>query len=224
MPRTYHSPLRAAEAASTRTRIITAAASLFVRDGYGATSFRAIAAHAGVSVPTVQLQGPKHALLIAAFEVSFAGDEGTHPLTERPHVAQIMAEPDTDTALDRYVEFLVDANARTAALTRVMMAAADSDPAARTAYEDLEQRRHRDMRLAAGWFASRDRISPDEIDVAADLLGHVTGADSYLHFTGACGWSPARYGAWLTGELHHLGHACAVALTGDDRLDRLTPP
>ncbi|MGV3713328.1 TetR family transcriptional regulator, partial [Pseudolysinimonas sp.] len=64
--RDYHSPRRQAEAAATRARIVEAAGRLFVAHGYVATPIKAIAEAAGVSVPTVHLNGPKHALLIAA--------------------------------------------------------------------------------------------------------------------------------------------------------------
>ncbi len=80
VPRSYHTPRRQADAAATRANIIDAAARLFIRDGYVATSLKAIAAEADVSVPTVHANGPKHALLIAAFERTFAGDEGRHSL------------------------------------------------------------------------------------------------------------------------------------------------
>ena len=204
MPRAYSSPRREAEAASTRAAIVAAASTLFQRDGYAATPLKAIAAEAGVSVPTVQLQGSKHSLLIAAFEVAFAGDEGTHSLAERPSLAAIMGEPDFATAVSGYVEFLDEANHRSAGITRAMAAAADADPAARAAYDELEQRRHRDMLIAAGWFASRDRIPGDRIPEAADVLGYVTGADAYLHFTRASGWSRERWRAWTSHQLTHL--------------------
>lgn len=207
MPRAYNSPRRQAEAAATRGEIIAAAARLFVRDGYAATSQRAIAAEAGVSVPTVQLQGAKHTLLIAAFERAFAGDEGMHSLVERPEIADIMSEPDFDTALARYVSFLRDANHRSADIVRAMMAAADADPAVRAAYLELEGRRRRDMALAADWFAARGRIDVEHVATAADVLGYITGPDAYVHFVDACGWTGEKYSAWVTGQLRGLREA-----------------
>ncbi|AOX45670.1 TetR/AcrR family transcriptional regulator [Microbacterium sp. BH-3-3-3] len=204
MPRSYHSPRRQADAAETRATIVEAAAQLFVRDGYVATSIKAIAAEAGVSVPTVHLNGPKHGLLIAAFERTFAGDEGRHSLAERPELVAIMGEPDTDTAIARYVDFLIDANQRSAAIVRAMVAAADSDPEARAAYLDLEMRRHRDMTIAAGWFLQRDRIRVDQVALAADVLGLLTGPDPWTHLTVARGWDVAAYRTWLTAQLVHL--------------------
>ena len=204
MPRVYRSPRRQADAAATRATIIAAAEKLFVRDGYAATSLKAIAAEAQVSVPTVQLQGSKHSLLIAAFEVAFAGDEGTHSLADRPGMAAIMAEPDFEAAVTHYVGFLDDANQRAAGIVRAMAAAADADPAARAAFAELEQRRHRDMLIAAGWFAGRDRIPAESVAVAADVLGYITGADAYLHFTQARGWSRERWASWTVLQLTHL--------------------
>ncbi|KSU56304.1 TetR/AcrR family transcriptional regulator [Microbacterium enclense] len=204
MPRSYHSPRRQADAAATRANIVDAAARLFIRDGYVATSIKAIAAEAGVSVPTVHLNGPKHSLLIAAFERTFAGDEGRHSLAERPELVAIMGESDTDTAIARYVEFLIDANHRSAAIVRAMLAAADSDEEVRAAYEDLEQRRHRDMTIAASWFLQRDRIRVDQVALAADVLGLITGPDPWTHFTVARGWPVDAYRSWLTAQLIRL--------------------
>ena len=204
MPRSYQSPKRQAEAAATRANIVETAGRLFVRDGYVATSIKAIAAEAGVSIPTVHLNGPKHALLIAAFERTFAGDEGRHSLAERPELVAIMSEPDTDTAIGRYVDFLIEANQRSAAIVRAMLAAADSDAEVRAAYLDLEMRRHRDMTIAAGWFLQRDRIRVDQVALAADVLGLITGPDPWTHFTVARGWDLAAYRSWLTAQLVHL--------------------
>ncbi|MCD2168613.1 MULTISPECIES: TetR/AcrR family transcriptional regulator [Microbacterium] len=204
MPRSYQSPKRQADAAATRANIIETAARLFVRDGYVATSIKAIAAEAGVSIPTVHLNGPKHALLIAAFERTFAGDEGRHPLTERPELVAIMSEPDTDTAIALYVDFLIEANKRSAAIVRAMLAAADGDPEVRAAYLDLEMRRHRDMTIAAGWFLQRDRIRIDQLALAADVLGLITGPDPWTHFIVARGWDVAAYRSWLTAQLTRL--------------------
>ncbi len=98
----YSSPLRDAEAAATRARIVDAASTLFVRDGYGATPMRAIAQEAGVSVQTVNLQGPKHALLLAAYERALTQSDGCSTLNEAEPVRSIVAETDMSRLLDLY--------------------------------------------------------------------------------------------------------------------------
>ncbi|MCO7239671.1 TetR/AcrR family transcriptional regulator [Aeromicrobium sp. CnD17-E] len=207
MPRAYRSPTRDAVAAATRRRIVEAAGRLFVRDGYAATSMQAIAAEAGTSVQTVHAHGPKHALLVAAHELTLAGDEGRHPLAERPELVDIMSEPDTDVAIQRYVDFLVRANLRSAALVHAMVSAADADARVRSAVQDLEERRHRDMTIAAGWFVGRGRLRAEQASEAADLLGLVVGPEPWIHLVRERGWTPARYAVWLRRQLDGLGPA-----------------
>ncbi|MDR6117125.1 AcrR family transcriptional regulator [Aeromicrobium sp. SORGH_AS981] len=207
MPRAYRSPTRDAVAAATRRRIVEAAGRLFVRDGYAATSMQAIAAEAGTSVQTVHAHGPKHALLVAAHELTLAGDEGRHPLAERPELVDIMSEPDTDVAIQRYVDFLVRANLRSAALVHAMVSAAGADARVRSAVQDLEERRHRDMTIAAGWFVGRGRLRAEQASEAADLLGLVVGPEPWIHLVRERGWTPTRYGVWLRRQLDELGAA-----------------
>ena len=202
--RRYHSPVREAEAARTRALIVDAAATLFARDGYAATSLKAIAAEAGVSVQSVHLAGPKSSLMLAAFERSFAGDEGRHSLTERPALAAIMEEPDTDVALGAYVTFLTEANERAAPVWAAFRAAADADPAVRELYADIEQRRMRDMALGAGWAVSRGLVPEAGASRAADVLALITGPDTYLHFVASCGWSLDAYRDWVTRSIGAL--------------------
>ena len=51
--RNYSSTLRESQARATRRQIVDAAADLFAREGYGATTIDAVAAAAGVSRKTV---------------------------------------------------------------------------------------------------------------------------------------------------------------------------
>jgi AcrR family transcriptional regulator len=74
--RAYRSELRQQQAAETRRRVVEAAAALFGRQGYRATTFAQLAKEAGVSIKTVQEHGPKSALLQAAIELISFGVEG----------------------------------------------------------------------------------------------------------------------------------------------------
>ncbi|WP_448231583.1 TetR/AcrR family transcriptional regulator [Microbacterium lacticum] len=119
--RPYRSALRSAQAAQTRHRVLDAAARLFATRGYHATTFAAIAAEAGVSAETVKAGGSKSALLIAAFEMRFAGTESAPSLTDTEAGAGLMDLPD-DLVLDAIVERTVAANARAYALWTVLLA------------------------------------------------------------------------------------------------------
>jgi len=202
--RSYVSPAREAEAAATRARIMEAAALLFTRDGYAATPLRAIAAQAGVSVQSVHLAGPKSALLIAAFERTFAGDEGSHPLYKRSEMAAIIAEPDTPRAIDLYVAFIASANERSAAIVRAMHAAADADPIARAAAAELDQRRRAEMTHGAMLFVARGLVPAERADDVADVLGFVTAPETYLYFVQGTGWPFDKYRLWLRQSIRDM--------------------
>src|SRR5262245_65478263 len=62
--RPYHSPLRQAQAESTRARILDAALELFARNGYAATTIAAVAREAGIVPETIYASfGSKKALI-----------------------------------------------------------------------------------------------------------------------------------------------------------------
>src|SRR5687767_790517 len=82
--RPYDSSNRVRQAQQTRRRIVEAAASLFVREGYSATSIRAIAEAAGVAVPTVYASlRSKANILRAVVDLTVRGDDEAAPLASR---------------------------------------------------------------------------------------------------------------------------------------------
>src|SRR5690349_16239669 len=82
--RPYRSARRVEQARRTRQRLLAAATTTFLTRGYAGTTMRAIAAAAGVSVPTVEQQfGTKVGLLKAAIDVAIAGDDDEVPVLDR---------------------------------------------------------------------------------------------------------------------------------------------
>ena len=181
-----------------------AAALLFARDGYATTPMRSIAAEAGVSIQSVNLAGPKSSLLLAAFERTFAGDEGSHSLLERPELREILAEPDPRVALARYAAYLAAANNRSAGIWGALNAAADADELVRVAAADLESRRRRDMSLGVAGLAERGLVAEESVGVAADVLGLLTSPTTFLYLTRECGWSLSQYEGWLATSITAL--------------------
>lgn len=202
--RSYSSPIRQESAAQTRQRILEAASALFSRDGYAGTTMPAIAAQAGVSVQSVHLAGPKSALLMAAFEVALAGDEGTHPLHERPALAAIMQLP-PEQALPAYLRFLTEANARTAAIDRALSVAAETDEAVAALVADLNVRRHADLRMAITWCEANGLLHGDvDPEDRTETLTYLVAPETYRFFTRERGWSDDRYEAWLGDAIDRL--------------------
>src|SRR5687768_10508205 len=82
--RAYDRTNRDRAAQATRRRIAEAAARLFRRDGYAGTSIQAIAAEAGVAVPTVYASlRSKANVLRAVVELTVRGDDEAEPLAAR---------------------------------------------------------------------------------------------------------------------------------------------
>src|SRR5579885_162589 len=121
-------PGRQSRARATRARIIAAAARLFVRDGYLATTMSAIAAEAGVAVQSLYLRfGSKLAILSAALDVTIVGDDAPVPLLERNWVRSLVETSDGPRAVRLFVEQVGQIMGRTYPLYAVVKAAAASE-------------------------------------------------------------------------------------------------
>src|SRR3954464_13549960 len=86
---------RAEKRRLTRRRIVTAAADLFLDQGYGATTLDQVAARAGVAVQTVYFHfGNKATLLKEALDVAAVGDDEPVALMERSWIEDMIPDPD----------------------------------------------------------------------------------------------------------------------------------
>lgn len=196
--RRYHSVVRAEQAARTRRRILDAAARRFAEKGYAATTLGDIAAAAGVSVETVKASGAKRDLLLAALEQTFVGDEGSHSVTERDAVREIMAIADPAKFLRSAVGFIAAANARIAGLWPAFTSAANSDPAVYDALRQLDQRRHADYLHLVEAFVQRGRLPADaDRDRIAQAWYYLLSPEGYQQLVQRSGWSTDAYIAWL---------------------------
>src|SRR5579884_2527585 len=195
-------PGRQSRARATRARIIAAAARLFVRDGYLATTMSAIAAEAGVAVQSLYLRfGSKLAILSDALDVAIVGDEEPVALLERPWVKQLAAA-DGPTAVRLFVAQTRRICERTYPLYAVLRAAAASEAG------DLLAENHRQR--YAGVHAVAELLSQKRgfasalgMDKAADLLYALATEDNYGLLVAERGWTADDWEAW-----------CGDAVTG----------
>jgi AcrR family transcriptional regulator len=179
--RSYHSPLRQAEAAATRARILDAAGELFGEQGYALTTMKHIAERAGVSVQTVHLAGPKSAILLAAYERLLSEAATAPPSDDMPGGA----------GLRRIIDASVSINRASAALWRALDAASHSDPLVKDALEAPGATDHPAVVLA-----DLEAAGVNDPAVAAEL-SLLLGPPAYLHFTGRWGWTEEQLRDWL---------------------------
>lgn len=158
----------------------------------------AIARSADVSAESVKAAGSKADLLLRSFEQTFAGDEGTHPLGERPQMRDIVAVPDPEAMLTAMIGFVADANRRSYGLWQTLVAAADQDPAVRSALDDLLDRRRRDILGAAQLLSARGLLAPGaDVARAADSWNYLLSPEGYEQLVAQSGWGFEDYLAWI---------------------------
>jgi AcrR family transcriptional regulator len=140
--RNYDSPLRDAQTAETRRRIVQAATEEFVRLGYPKTSISGIAAAAEVSRETVyHLLGGKPAVLKACYDAAVVGDDLPVPVADRDEYRAMLTASDPVKSAQTYGRLSAQLIGRIGPLLRVLADAAHepelADLLARTREERL---------------------------------------------------------------------------------------
>lgn len=202
VPRAYRSALRERQAQETRARVIRAAGELFSRHGYQATTMTAIAREAGVSAETVKAAAGKAELLIAAFEMLFAGAEGQQSLADAP-VASDLRVGEGDDFLPAVLGVIAEANARGHALWTVLLGAAMSDPQVADALEAILTHRRADYLRLVDELADRGARFDDRTRTAAEL-SFLLSPEGYQQLVEGSGWSRDQYTTWLQASVERV--------------------
>jgi AcrR family transcriptional regulator len=198
--RSYASPLRKAQAATTRRAIIDSAAALFIERGYVATSIETIAEAAGVSRATVFTSvGGKKALLKKAYDVALVGDDEPIPFPLRPASLAVRAEPDPRRFLDGYTGLVVDINTRLAPIYEAVRGAASADSEVRDVFEAIGTERRIGAGRVVGDLVGKGGRLRDGLDeeAAADVLWVLIDAGLFHLLVHRRGWTVERFQAWL---------------------------
>jgi AcrR family transcriptional regulator len=201
--RDYRSGLRTAQAEQTRRSIVSAAARLFVDDGYGATTIDAVAESAGVSRKTVfTAVGGKVDLLKTALDWAVAGDDQPVTVADRPEVRELLAMDDPVALLTAWARVMVAIDVRVAGLFRVLEIAADGDAAAHLLLDEYRRQRLVGARAVVkrlgGLRALTEGMSRIE---AADVSWLATDPVLYERLVRIRGWSVGKFELWLAGTL-----------------------
>jgi AcrR family transcriptional regulator len=204
--RPYRSERRAEQARRTRQRLVAAATEMFLTRGYAGTTMRAIAAAAGVSVPTLEQQfGSKVRLLKAAIDVAIAGDDDEVPMLNRAWAERSRTAGDVDEFLAIVVSVLASSQNRSAGLVLAVFEGAGTDPTlAELSVTMVAQRT-----ATAGWIVDelagkaplRDDLSRDE---AVDTLWLLMDPAVFDRLVRRRGWSVHRYQQWIARSARHL--------------------
>ena len=195
--RTYRSELRQQQAEQTRSRVVAAAAELFAADGYTRTTLAKIAAAAGVSAETVQGQGPKAALLIAAAEFAGVGVSDEENILNLDVGRQLIAVDDPQKALDFVASVVTDVHTRTAKLAPALFGGANCDPELDRYLDDFIAGINGQVRRVLDIFRDRGWLRVDvPFEELVETAAVVCSVETYLRITQRDGWSAEAYRAW----------------------------
>lgn len=186
-----------------RAAVVDAARTLFLERGYGATTIEAISGLADVPPATVyRLFSSKRGILKALLDVSIVGDDEEMPMADRTPVRSLLADPDPRNTVAGFVGLAAQVNSRTAAIYRILVSAAASDPDAAALLDELtRQRQEGQGRIARSLVRARVlRPRLRERD-AGDIIHALMSPELYGLLVVDRGWSPERYQQWLTDTL-----------------------
>ena len=194
---------RARQAADTRRRIADAAARLFLRHGYAATSMNAIAAEAGVAVQTVYASmKTKRDILEAVVRSTVRGEEDEVPIAASAGWRRMELETDPREKLVLFVRIHREICEREAELFVVLETAAAIDPEIKPLLRDKEAYRYEDQVRVARSLRRQGGLPPGlSARKAADIIWALASERVYLALVQERGWDARQYEGWLTDQL-----------------------
>jgi TetR/AcrR family transcriptional regulator, regulator of autoinduction and epiphytic fitness len=201
--RAYDGANRERQAQQTRRRIVEAAAALFVREGYAATSIGAIAAEAQVAVPTVYASlRSKANILRAVVDLTVRGDDDASPLADRAVWQEVERETDPRGAIVAFAALHRSICQREAAVFAQIEAAAGGDPEATALLAEHDARRYETQRRLARLLRDRGQLKPGlKARPAADAIWTLASERTYLALVRDRGWKPKAYERFVAEQL-----------------------
>jgi AcrR family transcriptional regulator len=212
-PRRYQSSLRDAQARRTRQRVLDAATAMFLDRGYGASTIRAIAGEAKLSVPTVEaLFGTKARLLKAAIDVAIAGDYEPVPVLDRAWAADAREAGTAEEFLSVVAGVVAAAQARSAGLVLAVFEGSAKDGELEQVAEQMVAQRA----VTASWIVEgvnrlaslREGCSNEE---AIDTVWLLMDPAVFDRLTRRRNWTPEHYEHWFSRSVARLLTADAAA-------------
>ena len=197
--RVYRSPRRVERAAATRQAILDAARTLFVSNGYTATTVAEVANRAGVSLDTVYAAvGRKPALLRELVETSISGAGTAVPAEQRDYVLRMRAAGSAREMLTIYAHAITGIQQRLAPVFLALRDAAMTDPDCAALWAEISARRAANMRAMAAELRAtgdvREDLSDDQV---ADVIWSMNSSEYWVLLVRERSWSPERFASWL---------------------------
>jgi AcrR family transcriptional regulator len=194
--RTQTSPLRRAQAAATRARMLDAAAVVFRASGYERTRIEDIAAEAGVAYPTVyKAFGSKPAVLTAAVAHAMTGG-GEGPLDSQAWFQEQLDAPAAEAQLRLVARNARRLYERAGRLLEIVRVAAASDEQAAALWQTIDAERLERSRTTAKRLATKARLRAS-VPATARTLWALTLPEIYVLQVHHGDLTDDQYERWL---------------------------
>ena len=194
--------IRGTRTKDTQRRIVTAAAELFVADGYHATTLEQIALRAGVAVQTVYFHfGNKRSVLKEAVDVAAVGDDEPVAMLDRPWLEEARTEPDPQRVIALWMGYGRGIVTRVGPIMRVVRDAAVVDPEMAEQWATNETQTEAAFRVLAEQLDAM-RALRVPVDEATDILCALSGLDMYLVLADR-GWTAEQWERFVVDALTH---------------------
>lgn len=186
--------------------MVEAAAAVFLDRGYAGATVRAVAARAGVSVPTVEaLFGTKGRLLKATIDVAIAGDDEPVPVLDRPWADEASQAGSLGEFLSRVAGALAAAQQRSAGLVLAVFEGSSRDAELARLREQMVTQRE----VTAAWILQgMTRLAPLRpglsFDEAVDVVWLLMDPAVFTRLIRQRRWDADRYRRWVADALARL--------------------
>ena len=191
--RPYHSQVRDRQAEDTQRRILTAARSLFERQGYATTTLEAIAELAEVSPKTIEaVFGSKRALLAEAINPE------AFSTSVKSLIEELLATEDPSRRLSLVAQITRQAYEPLASSLELLRTAGAVAPELAEVRRQIETRRRQNQARLIASLREQGALVPFlSLEEATDVLWALTSYDLYHMLVVEQHWEPERYETWL---------------------------
>jgi AcrR family transcriptional regulator len=199
--RKYSSAVREEQAARTRTRILDAAAELFLERGYARTTMKDIAVQADVARDTVHaIFGSKARVLAALIDYRLVPDGSVTNVTQLPEALAIKDEVDQRKQIGLFGKFIAGISTELRPVFEILRTASAVEPEMAKVFEEMDQFRMNNMQTYASWIAARGplRVSTRQ---AGEMIWALASLDVARMLCDELGWTEPQHARWLSDTL-----------------------
>lgn len=199
--RKYSSAVREEQAARTRTRILDAAAELFLERGYARTTMKDIAVQADVARDTVHaIFGSKARVLTALIDHRLVPDGSVTNVTQLPEALAIKDEVDQRKEIELFAKFIAGISTELRPVFEILRTASAVEPEMAKVFEEMDQFRMNNMQTYASWIAARGplRVSTRQ---AGEIIWALASLDVARMLCDELGWTESQHARWLSDTL-----------------------